>query len=250
MQLKIFFTYLKIELLRFLREPISLFFTLIFPILLIYIFGDSFGSASNSDTGATYYNSLVSIDIAFLISNLTLMGVGNDLSMQKENGISEMNELLPISSCFRLVVESISYLSILFTSVVLITLYTYFTYPDISFKGSILLYIVFIIISYYLFVSFVKFIISLNYSARTFQLILSGVFFILLFISGIVIPKEDLPQALKNCVDFSPVYIIFSTLDGIWNDELDIKKYVIHTLIFIIATILFSLLIKSRKKKL
>lgn len=125
MQYRKFIIFLKVELLRFLREPISLFFTLIFPILLIYIFGDSFGSASNNDTGATYYNSLVSIDIAFLVSNLTLMGVGNDLAIQKENGISETNKLLPISSGFRLVIESISYLLILFTSIVLICAYTY-----------------------------------------------------------------------------------------------------------------------------
>ena len=241
MQYRKFITFLKVELLRFLREPISLFFTLIFPILLIYIFGDSFGSASNNDTGATYYNSLVSIDIAFLVSNLTLMGVGNDLAVQKENGISEANELLPISSGFRLVVESISYLLILFTSIILICVYTYLTYPGISFKGSVILYALFIIISYYLFVSFVK------YSARTLQLILSSIFFILLFVSGIVIPKDNLPEALRDFINFSPTYIIFSTLDSIWNNHLDFLKYITNSIIFILFTIILNVIVKFRK---
>lgn len=249
MQFRKFITFLKVELLRFLREPISLFFTLIFPILLIYIFGDSFGSAANNDTGATYYNSLVSIDIAFLVSNLTLMGVGNDLAVQKENGISEANELLPISSGFRLIVESISYLLILFTSIILMCVYTYLTYPGISFKGSIVLYALFIILSYYLFVSFVKFVVTLNYSARTLQLILSSIFFILLFISGIVIPKDNLPQALRHFINFSPTYIIFSTLDSIWNNELDFLNYIMNSIIFILFTVIFNTIIKFRKKR-
>ena len=247
MQYRKFITFLKVELLRFLREPISLFFTLIFPILLIYIFGDIFGSASNNDTGATYYNSLVSIDIAFLVSNLTLMGVGNDLAVQKENGISEANELLPISSGFRLVVESISYLLILFTSIILICVYTYLTYPGISFKGSVILYALFIIISYYLFVSFVKFVVSLNYSARTLQLILSSIFFILLFVSGIVIPKDNLPEALRDFINFSPTYIIFSSLDSIWNNHLDFLKYITNSIIFILFTIILNVIVKFRK---
>lgn len=247
--MNVFLTYLKIELLRFIREPISLFFTLIFPIILIYVFGDSFGAASNGDTGGTYYNSLVSIDLAFLISNLTLMGVGNDLALQKEQGISEASELLPISNAMKLIVESISYLLLLFISAGLITVYTYFNYPDIVFKGSISLYAFFMIMSYYVFVTFVKFVISFNYSARTLQLILSGIFFVLLFVSGIVIPKENLPQALQGVVHFSPTYIVYSTLDGIWNDTIALPNLLLNILGFIIAIIGFGILTNIRKKR-
>lgn len=247
--MKVFLTYLKIELLRFIREPISLFFTLIFPIILIYVFGDSFGSASNGETGVTYYNSLVSIDLAFLISNLTLMGVGNDLALQKESGISEANELLPINNTMKLIVESISYLLLLFISTLLVSMYTYFNYSGIEFKGSVSLYAFFMIVSYYVFVTFVKFVVSFNYSARTLQLILSGIFFILLFVSGIVIPKENLPQALQGLIYFSPTYIVYSTLDGIWNETIVFHTLMINILWFSIAIICFSILIKIRKKR-
>ena len=83
--MKSFIIWLKIEVFRFLREPISLFFTLIFPIILVFIFGDSFGSSVSED-GISYYNSLVAIDVSFLIANFTLMGVGNDLANQKKMG--------------------------------------------------------------------------------------------------------------------------------------------------------------------
>lgn len=62
--MKSFIIWLKIEVFRFLREPISLFFTLIFPIILVFIFGDSFGSSVSED-GISYYNSLVAIDVSF-----------------------------------------------------------------------------------------------------------------------------------------------------------------------------------------
>ncbi len=247
--MKTFCVYLKIELLRFLREPIALFFTLILPIIMLYVFGSSFGSASNEATDASYYNSLVSIDVAFLISNFTLMGVGNDLSAQKESGVALSKELYPISEGFKLIVESIAYLLILFTSIILITGYAYIAYPDIAFKGSVLLYVLFIIITYYLFVSFVKLVCTLNYSARTLQLILSSIFFVLLFVSGIVIPKEDLPGPLRNSIDFSPTYIVYSNLDDVWNGKLNVVNYVMYSLIYIGLIIIFSLLVKFRRKR-
>ena len=157
--MKSFIIWLKIEVFRFLREPISLFFTLIFPIILVFIFGDSFGSSVSED-GISYYNSLVAIDVSFLIANFTLMGVGNDLANQKENGIDAGMKLLPVSSLYRTVIQFISYLLLLFLSLILLTIYVFIRYEDVHFRGSIPLFLFFMIVGYFFFVNLTKFIVS------------------------------------------------------------------------------------------
>lgn len=92
-----------------------------------------------------------------------------------------------------------------------------------------------------------KFVVSLNYSARTLQLILSSIFFILLFVWEIVIPKDNLPEALRDFINFSPIYIIFSTVDSIWNNHLDFLKYITNSIIFILFTIILNAVVKFRK---
>ena len=222
--MKTFSIWLKIELFRFLREPITLFFTLIFPLLLIFIFGDSFGSEVSSE-GFTYNNSLVAIDLTFLIANFTLMGVGNDLANQKETGVEARMELLPISSFFRTVVQSIAYLILLFTSLVLLCIYVFWRYKDVQFRGNILLFLIFMVIGYFFFVNLTKLIISFHLSARALQLISSTVFFVMLFCSGIVIQKESMPTVLQSWVEWSPMYVLYKTLENVWNNTLVQYQY-------------------------
>lgn len=224
MLVKTFSIWLKIEIFRFLREPVTLFFTLIFPIILIFIFGDSFGSEVSAE-GISYYNSLVAIDISFLIANFTLMGVGNDLANQKENGIAANMELLPMSSFFRTVVQSIAYMLLLFVSLVLLCIYVLWRYDNVHFQGSVLLFLLFMVIGYFFFVNLTKLIISFHLSARALQLISSTVFFIMLFCSGIVIPKESLPTMLQSWVNRSPMYVLYKTLENVWNNQLAPYQY-------------------------
>lgn len=243
----VYFTYVKLEALRFLREPISLFFTLIFPLLLIYIFGDSFGAKTSGATGKTFYNSLVSIDIAFLIANFTLMGIGNDLANQKELGITESMSLLPIKKWEKTLIESTAYLIILFISTVLITGYVYLAFKGIAFQGNIVLYLLLMILSYFVFVSITKFIVSFDLSARTIQLISSTVFFIMLFASGIVIPKESLPKLLRGFINYSPLYNIYYLLDSVWNNVIKANDLLMRSGYFVLLIIVFSLFSKRRK---
>ena len=239
-------TYIRLEALRFLREPVSLFFSLIFPIVLIYVFGGSFGDATN-ESGVTYYNSLVSIDVAFLISNFTLMGIGNDLANQKDVGLTDNMSLWPIKRWERTFVQSAAYLMILLVSTGIITAYVYTAYEGIVFQGNAVLFLGFMVLAYFLFVSITKVIVSFDFSARTLQLIASSIFFMLLFTSGIVIPKQALPTFLQGFVDFSPLYRTYTSLDGIWNGQLGATEILTKMAYFVALTVAFSLL--SRRKE-
>lgn len=240
--------YVRIEILRFWREPIALFFTLIFPIVLIFIFGNSFGSHQDRDSGISYYNSLVAIDAAFLIGNFTLMGVTNDLANQKEAGISDASSLLPLKLWQRFIIESSAYLFVVFAAVSLVTAYVYVAYDDVHFRGNIGLFATMITAAYFAFVSIAKLIASLDFSARTLQLIGSTVFFVLLFTSGVVIPKESLPEAVAWFTNISPMYVTYKGLESIWNNTIEWGDFTLYfgelAIIVVIATALMR--IRSR----
>lgn len=222
--MKTFSIWLKIETFRFLREPVTLFFTLIFPVILIFIFGDSFGSEVSPE-GFSYSNSLVAIDLAFLVANFTLMGVGNDLANQKENGIEASMELLPMSAFFRTVVQSIVYLILLFTSLVILCVYVFWRFDNVHFRGSALLFGLFMVIGYFFFVNLTKLITSFHLTARALQLIGSTIFFVMLFSSGIVIQKDSMPAILQPWVDWSPMYVLYKVLESVWNNTIEPQEY-------------------------
>jgi len=244
--LKMIAAHIRIEILRFWREPIALFFTLIFPIVLIFIFGGSFGSHEDGGTGISYYNSLVAIDAAFLVGNFTLMGVTNDLANQKEAGIAEALSLLPIKLWQRFLIESSAYLLIVFASVALVTAYVFIVYRDVEFRGNVVLFVMTLAVAYFAFVSIAKLIASLRFSARTLQLIGSTVFFILLFTSGVVIPKDSLPDSVSWFTNISPMYLTYKGLESIWNDTVEWGAYALQLGELAAIVVVFTLLVRLR----
>ncbi|AZZ49424.1 ABC transporter permease [Rathayibacter rathayi] len=238
----------RIEILRFWREPIALFFTLIFPIVLIVIFGGSFGSHQDPSTGTSYYNSLVAIDATFLIGNFTLMGVTNDLANQKEAGITDASSLFPLKAWQRFVIESSAYLLIVFAAVSLVTVYVFVTYRDVEFRGNIGHFALVLAVAYFAFVSIAKLIASLAFSARTLQLIGSTVFFVLLFTSGVVIPRESLPDAVSWFTTISPMYLTYTSLEGIWNNTIDWGVHLLQMAELVAIVVVFTLLARLRSR--
>ena len=148
-------------------------------------------------------------------------------------------KLLPVSSLYRTVIQFISYLLLLFLSLILLTIYVFIRYEDVHFRGSIPLFLFFMIVGYFFFVNLTKFIVSFRLSARTLQLITSTVFFILLFCSGIVIPKESLPMAVQPWVDWSPLFVLYKTLEGVWNNTIEITQYLNSSIYMILLSVAF-----------
>jgi ABC-2 type transport system permease protein len=85
-------------------------------------------------------------------------------------------------------------------------------------------------------------ILATNFSARTMQLIMSSLFFILLFISGIVVPKEQLPSMLQGVINYSPIYVTFQVLDSIWNNSHSMSWIVRSLSITVIFGIIFYII--------
>ena len=80
----------------FLREPAAVFFTLLFPLLLLLVFGAIFGNAPIADTGFGNVDRSVPGYIAIMIGALSLIGVPITLATYRENGVLRRFRVTPL----------------------------------------------------------------------------------------------------------------------------------------------------------
>jgi ABC-2 type transport system permease protein len=89
----------RMEAKLFLREPVSAFFTLIFPLLMLFIYGTIYGSQPVPGTESTQgaIGSLVPAFTAMIIGMTGLMPITITMATYRENGILRRLRTTPVS---------------------------------------------------------------------------------------------------------------------------------------------------------
>src|SRR5512136_2903138 len=87
-----------IETKLFLREPVGAFFTLVFPLMMLFIFGSIYGNIPSQ-----YFNGLGTVDIsvpaytAMIIATTSLLGLTITITSYREKGILRRLRTTPIN---------------------------------------------------------------------------------------------------------------------------------------------------------
>ncbi len=96
--MKSFFKFTWMEIKLFLREPIGAFFTLIFPLMMLFLFGSIYGNEPSE-----YFNGYGSVDIsvpaytAMIVATTGLMGLTITVASYRENGVLRRLRTTPIN---------------------------------------------------------------------------------------------------------------------------------------------------------
>ena len=96
------------EVKLFLREPIGAFFTLIFPLMMLFLFGSIYGN-----TPSEYFNGLGSVDVsvpaytAMIIATTGLVGLTITIASYREIGVLRRLRATPIKPLIVLVAQLI-----------------------------------------------------------------------------------------------------------------------------------------------
>src|SRR4030042_4767053 len=99
-------TWMEIKL--FLREPLGAFFTLIFPLMMLFLFGSIYGNIPSK-----YFNGRGTVDVsvpaytAMIIATTSLMGLTITMAAYRENGVLRRLRTTPISPLVILVAQVI-----------------------------------------------------------------------------------------------------------------------------------------------
>ncbi|MFD3447600.1 ABC transporter permease [Microbacteriaceae bacterium 4G12] len=219
--------FFKVELKALLREPVSIFFMIVLPIILTIVFGGAFGDEPTKyGQNVLGIDTVVPVNIVFLLANAGLMGIPITILELKEQGVLKRYSTYPVNlrSYFTSLVMTFSLVSVLSTILFLsLSIIVYKASYYMNFFETILfmfIYLLIIFIFYaigFLLALFIK-------SARTANLVSSGLFMALLFTSGVAMPLDSLPKYVQQIAKVFPMSHSIEVVQMLWIGELSMKN--------------------------
>ena len=200
----------------YLREPISTFFTLAFPPMLIVLFGAMYGNEPSPLFGG--YGSMdVSMPgyTALILGTVGFMGVPITISGYRESGVLRRfraTAMRPFTYIFADVIANLvmTLLGMLGLLVVGWLLYR------VRFEGQAVGLIVAVVFSGLTMFAVGYLIAGLAPGARTAQVVGMVVFYPMMFLSGAAIPLEVMPESIRTVANFLPLTYVVKLLRGLW----------------------------------
>ena len=204
------------EALLYLREPMAWFFTLIFPILLLFLFGSIYGNRPNpffGGRGTVDYSTPAYM--AIIIGSTALMSIPIGLSTYRERGILRRFRATPIRPTAVIGAEVLVHLGMTLLGAALLVVAGRLVY-GLHFGGNAVLFILALVLSTLSFFAVGFLVASLAPNARVANVIGMVLYFPNLFLSGATFPTQMFPPAVKAVGNFIPMTHIVRLLQGLW----------------------------------
>ena len=204
------------EALLYLREPIASFFTMVFPILLLFLFGSIYGNKPNP-----FYGGRGMVDVstpaymAIIIGSTALMSIPIAISTYRERGILRRFRATPLRPAAVLGAEISVHLVMTLLGAALLVVAARLVY-GLQFGGTAALVFLALVLSTLSFFSVGFLVASLAPNARVANLVGMVLYFPNLFLSGATFPTEMFPPTIKAIGNFVPMTHIVRLLQGLW----------------------------------
>lgn len=217
------YAFFKIEFKSLLREPVSIFFMVVLPIILTIVFGGAFGDeATQYGENVLGIDTVVPVNIVFLLANAGLMGIPITILELREQGVLKRYSTYPVklSTYFTSLILTFALISVLSTLLFLsISIVVYGASFYMNLVDTLIFFVIYATIIY-IFYS-IGFLIALFIkSARTASLVTSGFFMGLLFTSGVVLPLDSLPFYVQQGAKIFPMSHSIEVVQMLWIGEL------------------------------
>jgi ABC-2 type transport system permease protein len=205
-----------IEAKLFLREPLGLFFTLAFPVMILLLFAGIFGNEAvpgmpgvrSVDIQAPGYATMV-------IGTVALIGLPVTLASYRQGGILRRMRATPLRPWTVLAAQVLVNLAVTLAGIALLLVVARVVFglrlPAAPLGVTFAL--VFSSLSFFA-VGFV--LAGVLSSARTAQVVGQVVYFPMLFLSGAILPREMFPEAIRRVSDFLPLTYVVDLVQNLW----------------------------------
>jgi ABC-2 type transport system permease protein len=201
----------------FLREPVGAFFTLAFPLIMLFIFGTIYINtpADKGPSGVEAIGNLIPAFIAMVIGITGLMALTVTMSNYRENGILRRLQTTPLSP----LVVMASQIAVIFCmtalGTILLVIAARLVY-HVQFAGnplSVFAGFTFGCLSFF----GIGFILAgIMPTARTAQIIAMVLVYPMLIFSGAAWPRELMPTSIEKVSTFVPLTYVVDLLKGLW----------------------------------
>ncbi len=206
----------RMEALLYLREPMAFFFTLVFPMLLLFLFGTIYGNKPSPFFGG---RGTVDVStpayIAIIIGSTGLMGIGIGLATYRERGILRRFRATPLRPGAVLGAEIAVHFAMTFLGAVLLVTAARLVY-HMNFSGNAAVVVLAFALCTLSFFAVGFLVAGLAPNAKVAYIIGMLLYFPNLFLSGATFPKEMFPPSIRAIGKFIPMTHIVSLLQGLW----------------------------------
>ena len=212
-----------IEFKLFLREPEVFFFTLIFPLIMLFAFGSIFG---NEPTAVSFYmfgdrgtvDASVPAYMGLIIAVTGLMSIPFYVSLYREKGILRRLRTTPVRPYTVLAALITVYFAVTLVGAILLVIAGKIVYR-LRFEGNLLYVFLAFSLSAFSFFSLGFLIASLAPTGRSAYITGMVFFFPMIFFSGTTFPWKILPQGVKAVGSVLPLTHVVWLLQGLWFGE-------------------------------
>ena len=203
----------------FLREPVGAFFTLAFPLMMLFLFGSIYGNKPEAMFGG-YGTVDISVPAytSMIIATTGLLGLTITMAAYRENGVLRRLRTTPISPLVVLAAQVIVLFLMTTLGMVLLIIAGKLVY-HIRFDGNAFSVLAGFILCSLSFFALGFVLAGLMPNARTAQVVGMVLLYPMLFLSGAGFPRELLPETIKKVSAFLPLTYVVNLLRGLWIGE-------------------------------
>lgn len=203
----------------FLREPAAAFFTLAFPLILLFTFGSAFGNDPDPDFGGwgAVDNSVMGY-FGLVIGTVALMGIPVTIASYRQYGILKRLRATPVSAAQIVLAQIVVNGALTALGTILLVVAGRIFYDlRMPVMGWELVFAW--LIAYFGFATFGFLLGGLSATSRSAQAIGSALYFPQIFLSGASFPRQLLPDWLQRVTEFFPMTQIYNLVTGLWKGE-------------------------------
>ena len=203
----------------FLREPIGTFFTLVFPLMLLFLFGEIFGNEPNPTFGGQGTIDIsMPIYTAMIIGTTGLMSTTITMATYRENGVLRRLRTTPISPLTVLVAQVTVVFLMTTIGMLLLVAAGKFIY-HVQFEGNVLSVLGGFVLCCLSFFGIGFIIAGTMPNARAAQVVGMVLLYPMIYLSGASFPRELLPETIRRISTFLPLTYVVNLLRGLWIGE-------------------------------
>ncbi|MGB3329355.1 MAG: ABC transporter permease [Thermomicrobiales bacterium] len=223
----------------FLREPSATFFTLAFPLILLFTFGSAFGNDPDPELGGwgAVDNSVMGY-FGLVIGTVALMSIPVTIASYRQYGILKRLRATPVSAA-QIVLAQIVVNGVLTAIGTILLVVAGKIFYDLRMPEMPWQLVLAWLVSYFSFATFGFLLGGMSATSRSAQAIGSAIYFPQIFLSGASFPRQLLPDWLQRVTEYFPMTQIYNLVTGLWHgDGWDWTALISLTAIGVISAVL------------
>jgi len=203
----------------FIREPVAAFFTLVFPLLYLFLFGIISGNEPTPQFGGqrTIDASIPGLT-AVIICITGLMAITMTMSTYRENGILRRLRTTPVSPLVILVAQVIVVFTMTALGMLLLVTAGTLVY-HVNFEGNAFSMLAGFVLSSLSFFALGFVLAGTMPTARSAWIVGMVLMYPMMFLSGAFFTVEILPAAIQKVSAFMPLTYVVNLLRGLWTGQ-------------------------------